>query len=145
MVEDAAAKLGISLYPVEVGGRDDFEGAFAAMARERVDALVVLPDPLTFTARNQVVALAGRYRLPAIYHAREVVEIGGLLSYGVSLEYQFRRAAWYVDKILRGAKPAELAVEQASSLELAINLATAKALGLTIPASLRMRATRVVE
>jgi putative ABC transport system substrate-binding protein len=145
MVEDAAAKLGMRLYPVEVRSRDDFEGAFAAMARERADSLVVLPDPLTFTARDQVVALAAKYRLPAVYHAREVVEIGGLLSYGVSLEYQFRRAAWYVDKILQGAKPANLAVEQASTLELAINLETAKALGLTIPASLRMRATRVVE
>lgn len=89
--------------------------------------------------------MAAKYRLPAVYRAREFVEIGGLLSNGVSLEYQFRRAAWYVDKILRGAKPADLAVEQASTLELAINLETAKALGLTIPASLRMRATRVVE
>jgi len=145
MVEDAATELGMRLYPVEVRGRDDFEGAFAAMAREHADSLVVLPDPLTFTARNQIVALAAKYRLPAVYHAREVVEIGGLLSYGASLEYQFRRAAWYVDKILQGAKPSNLAVEQASALELAINLETAKALGLTIPALLRMRATRVVE
>jgi putative ABC transport system substrate-binding protein len=145
MVEDAAIRLGMTLHPVEVRGRDEFEGAFAAMARGGVDALVVLPDPLTFTARSQVVALAAKYRLPAVYHAKEVVEVGGLLSYGVSLEYQFRRAAWYVDRILKGARPADLAVDQATTLELAINLKTAKALGLTIPASLRMRADRVIE
>lgn len=145
MVEDAAIRLGMTLHPVEVRGRDEFEGAFAAMAREGADALVVLPDPLTFTARSQVVALAAKYRLPAVYHAKEVVEVGGLLSYGVSLEYQFRRAAWYVDRILKGARPADLAVDQATTLELAINLKTAKALGLTIPASLRMRADRVIE
>jgi len=98
-----------------------------------------------FTARTQVVLLATKHRLPAVYHAREFVEIGGLMSYGVSLAYQFRRAAFYVDKILKGAKPGDLAVEQATRFELVINLKTAKALGLTIPPSVLLRADHIIE
>jgi len=145
VVESAAGKLGVSLQVVDARGRNEFEGAFAAMARERVDAVVVLPDPVFFTARAQVVDLATKYRLPAVYHAREFVEIGGLMSYGGSLVYQFRRAAVYVDKILKGAKPGDLAVEQDAKFELAINLKTAKALGLTIPQSLLLRADEVIQ
>lgn len=142
--ESAAAKLGIRLQAVSVRGRDEFEGAFAAMARERADAVVVLPDPLFFTARIQVVALTTRHRLPAVFHAREFVEIGGLMSYGSSLASQFRRAAVYVDKILKGATPGDLPVEQAARFEFVINLKTAKALGLTI-AQLLLRADEVIQ
>jgi putative ABC transport system substrate-binding protein len=145
VVENAARRLRVSLHSVEARGRNEFEGAFAAMARERVDGLVVLPDPMFYTARTQIVLLATKHRLPAVYHAREFVEIGGLMSYGVSLADQFRRAAFYVDKILKGAKPAELAVEQATRFELAINLKTAKALGLTIPRSTLMQADHIIE
>ena len=143
--ENAARKLGVSLRTVEARGRNEFEGAFAAMAREGADAVVVLPDPLFFTARKQVVELTTKYRLPAVYHAREFVEIGGLMSYGVSLSDQFRRAAVYVDRILKGTRPGDLPVEQATKLELVINLKTAQALGLTIPASLQLRADHIIE
>jgi putative tryptophan/tyrosine transport system substrate-binding protein len=139
-VENAARSLDASLRIVEARGRSDLEGAFAEMARQRADALVVQPDPVFFTARRQVVELATRSRLPAIFHAREVVEIGGLMSYGVSLADQFRRAAGYVDRILRGARPGDLAVEQASKFELVVNLKTARTLGLTIPQPLLLRA-----
>ena len=145
IVEGAARRLGVSLQSVEVRGRNEFEGAFAKMARERVDGLVVLPDPVLFTARSQVVLLATKHRLPAVYHAKEFVDIGGLMSYGVSLVYQFPRTAVYVDKILKGAKPGDLPVEQATSLEFAINVKTAAALGLTIPPSVLLRADHVIE
>jgi putative ABC transport system substrate-binding protein len=144
-VESAARNLGLALHVVEARGRDEFEGAFAAMVRERVDGVVVQSDPIFFTARKQIVDLAAKSRLPAVYHASEVVEIGGLLSYGGSLDYQFRRAAVYVDKILRGAKPGDLAVEQSAKIELVVNLKTAKALGLTVPQKLLLRTDRVIE
>jgi putative ABC transport system substrate-binding protein len=130
---------------VEVRGSDEIEGAFATMARERVDALVVLPDPITFTARSQVVLLAAKHRLPVVYWQREYVDAGGLMSYGSDLAHQFRRAAVYVDKILKGAKPGDLPVEQAATFELVINLKTAKALGLGIPPSLQLRANHLIE
>jgi len=143
--ETAAGKLGISLQLVEARGRNEFEGAFAAMSRERADAVVVLPDPVFFTAREQVVELVTKHRLPAVFHAREFVNLGGMMSYGSSLDHQFRRAAVYVDKILKGAKPSELAVEQAAKIDLAINLKTAQALGIAIPPSLRLRADHTIE
>ncbi len=139
-VENAAKSLGVSIQVVEARGRDDFEGAFAAMARERVDGVVVQSDPVFFTARKQVVDLTTKNRLPAVFHAREFVEIGGLMSYGGSLDYQFRRAAVYVDKILKGARPGDLAVEQSVKIDLVINRKTAQALGLTMPPSLLLRA-----
>jgi putative ABC transport system substrate-binding protein len=145
IVESAARKLGVSVQSVEVRGRNEFEGAFAAIARERVDGVVVLPDPIFFTARKQVVELTTKYRLPAVYHAREFVEIGGLMSYGVNFAHQFRRSASYVDKILKGAKPGDLPVEQATRFELVVNLKTAKALGLTIPPSVLLRADHIIE
>jgi putative ABC transport system substrate-binding protein len=98
-VESAARKLAVTLRVLEVRGSDEIEGAFATMARERVDALVVLPDPITFTARSQVVLLAARHRLPVVYWQREYVDAGGLMSYGSDLAHQFRRAAVYVDKV----------------------------------------------
>jgi len=106
---------------------------------------VVLPDPIFFTARKEVVELTAKHRLPAVFHAMEFVQIGGLMSYGSSLDYQFRRAAVYVDKILKGAKPGELAVEQVAKIDVAINLKTARALGVAIPASLRVRADHIIE
>ena len=145
VVESAARKLGVRLQAVEVRGRDEFEGAFVAMTRERADAVVVLGDPIFFTARIQVVALATKHRLPAMFHAREFVDLGGLMSYGSDLTYQFRRAAAYVDNILKGAKPGDLPVEQAAKFELVINLKTAKSLRISIPQSLRLRADQVIE
>jgi len=106
---------------------------------------VVLPDPVLFSARNQVALLAARHRLPAIYFQREHAEGGGLMSYGSNLAHQLRRAAVYVDKILRGAKPGDLAVEQPMNFELVINLKTAKALGLAIPQTLLLQAAQVIE
>ncbi|MEO8410840.1 MAG: ABC transporter substrate-binding protein, partial [Propionivibrio sp.] len=144
-VENAANNMGMKLWVAEVRGRSEFEGAFAAMAREHVDAVIVQADPLFFTARKQVVDLATKYRLPAVFHAREFVEIGGLMSYGGSLDYQFRRAAVYVDKILKGTKPDDLAVEQSMKIDLVINSKTAKALNLAIPQSLLLRADEVIQ
>lgn len=145
VLEDTAGKLGVGVLAVGVRGRDEFEAAFAAIARERVEALVVLPDPVFFTARTLVVQLTTKHRLAAVIHAREFVEIGGLISYWSSLERQFRRAAFYVDKILKGAKPGDLPVEQAAIFELAINVKTARTLGLTIPQHIRISADHVVE
>jgi putative ABC transport system substrate-binding protein len=106
---------------------------------------VVAQDPITLGRRDQVVALAARSRLPAVYGLREFVEAGGLMSYGPKITDQFRVAAVYVDKILKGARPADLPVTQASKLELMVNLKTAKALGLTLPRSLVLRADQVIE
>jgi putative ABC transport system substrate-binding protein len=143
--EIAAKNLGVSLQIMEARGRDDFEGAFATMARERADAVVVQSDLVFFTARKQVVDLTTKYRLPAVFHAREFVEIGGLMSYGGSLDHQFRRAAVYVDKILKGAKPGDLAVEQSAKIDLVINRKTARTFGLTIPRELLLRADQMIE
>jgi putative ABC transport system substrate-binding protein len=145
IVEDAAIKLGLNVQVVEVRGRDEFEGAFAAIVRGRADALVVDSDPVFFTARSQLVGLAAKHQLPAIYQAREFVGIGGLMSYGDNVAYRFRRAAVYVDKIFKGATPADLPVEQATKFELILNLKTAKTLGLTIPQSLLVRADEVIQ
>jgi putative ABC transport system substrate-binding protein len=136
--ERAARALGMQLQILEVTDPNALESAFATIARERVDALIVLPNSARFTAhhRRQIVDLAARSQLPAIYARRGLVEAGGLMSYGASLPALFRRAAVYIDKILKGAKPADLPVEQAMKFELFINLKTAKALGLTIPPSL---------
>lgn len=139
-IEDAARRLGVSVQVVEARGRDDLAPVFATVARERTDAVVVHPDPVFFTARTQVVELVTKHRLPAMFHARELVELGGLISYGSSLTDQFRRVGVYVDRILKGDKPGELAVRQPERYELLINGATAQALGLAIPQSLRIQA-----
>ncbi len=145
VVESAARKLGVTFQSVEVRGRNEFEGAFAAMVRGRADGVLVAADPVLFSARSQVVLLAARNRLPAVYGQREYAEVGGLMSYGPNIAHQFRRAATFVDKILKGAKPGDLPVEQATKFELVINLKTAKALGLTIPQSFLIRADHVIQ
>ena len=143
--EIAGQALGLRVKFVEVGSPDDLGRAFAAMDRDRVDALLVPGDPFLFTERHRVAELAREHRLPGIYSTREFTEAGGLMSYSARLTEQFRRAAVYVDKILRGASPATLPVESPSQYELVINLKTAKALGLTIPPSLLLRADEVIQ
>ena len=125
--------------------RDEFESAFAAMVHERFNGVVVATDPVFVGPRSQVVLLAARSRLPVVYGLREFAEVGGLMSYGPNVAAQFRRAAIYVDKILKGAKAADLPIEQPTTFGLVINLRTAKALGLTIPQSFLQRADQVIQ
>src|SRR5712692_193726 len=143
--EAAGQTLDVRVQVVEIRNRDDLGRAFAAMARDRIDALLVPADPFLFTERQRVAELAREHRLPGMYSTREFAEAGGLMSYSARLSEQFRRAAIYVDKILRGASPATLPVESPSQYELVINLKTAKALGLTIPQSLLLRADEVIQ
>jgi putative ABC transport system substrate-binding protein len=143
--EVAARALGVRLQAVEARGPADFDRAFSDMTRARAGALTVLGSNTFLTERRRLVDLAARNRLPAAYPQREFVDAGGLMSYGSNVADLFRRAATYVDKILKGAKPADLPVEQPTKFELVINLKTAKALGLTIPPSLLGRADQVVE
>ena len=141
----AADALKVRLQILEARGPDDLERAFDAATRERAEAIHVYGDPLTFIHRARIAELAARSRLPALYLFRENVEAGGLMSYGPSQPDIFRRAATYVDKILKGAKPADLPVEQPTKFELVINLKTAKALGLRIPQSVLIRADEVIQ
>ena len=140
-----AHSLGVQLQLLEARGLNEFDGAFAAMARKGAGALLVVVDPVFGLHRTRLVDLAAKSRLPPIYGVREYAETGGLMSYGTDPRDNFRRAATYVDKILKGAKPADLPVEQPTKFELVINLKTAKALGLTIPPSLLGRADQVIE
>ncbi len=142
--EDAANALGVRLQPLEVRRPDDLEGAFRAAARGRAQALIAFRDALVEANRGRILDLGARGRLPTMFEQRDFVEAGGLMSYGPSLPDLFRRAATYVDKILKGAKPADLPVEQPTRFELVINLKTAKALGLTIPQSVMVRADQVI-
>jgi putative ABC transport system substrate-binding protein len=144
-VTDAARSLGLRLVFVEASGPEKLNGAVAAIAKERGAALLVVTDPLFIVYRARVAELAARIQQPAVYSVREFVEAGGLMSYGPTLIAQYRHAAVFVDKILRGAKPADLPVEQPTKYELIINLKTARALGLTIPQSLLQRADEVVK
>jgi putative ABC transport system substrate-binding protein len=144
-VKAAARSLGLELQLVEARGPGDFDRAFAAMAKERVGALFVVTDPVFIPHRARLVSLAAKSRLPSIFTQRADVEAGGLLSYGPSFADMYRRAAAYVDKILKGARPADLPVEQPTKFELVINLKTAKTLGLTIPPSLLQRADEVIQ
>jgi len=141
----AARSLGVQLQILEARGPDDFESAFRAMTRERGGALLVLADGMFFVHRTRIADLAAKQRLPTMFTPREHVDAGGLMVYGPSLRDNFRRAATYVDKILKGAKPADLPVEQPTKFELVINLKTAKALGLTIPQSILIRADHVIQ
>jgi len=143
--EAAARALGVRLQIVEARGPADFDRAFSDMTRARAGALTVLTSGMFTTERRRLVDLAAKNRLPAVYGSREYVDAGGLLSYGPDLADMFRRAATYVDKILKGAKPGDLPVEQPTKFELVINLKTAKALGLTIPPSLLGRADEVIQ
>jgi putative ABC transport system substrate-binding protein len=144
--EEAARQLRLTLLPVPVRDADDIENALGVMAKARAEALIVVgADSFTFNGRQVITARAARLRLPAIYPLREFVEEGGLLSYDASLREQFRRAATYVDKILKGAKPADLPVEQPTKFELLVSLKAAKALGLTIPQSILLQAGEVMQ
>jgi putative ABC transport system substrate-binding protein len=144
-VNVAARSLGVQLQLLEARGPNEFDGAFAAMAKERVGALLVLSDAIFSSHRTRLADLAARSRLPAAYGVRDSVEAGGLMSYGPSFLDSYRRAATYVDKILKGAKPADLPVEQPTKFELVINMKTAKALGLSIPQSLLVRADEIIQ
>ena len=145
--EAEAAARAIRAQPqfVEARGPGDLDEAYAEMVRARANALTVLPSTMFFTEQRRLADLAAKNRLPAVYPLREFVEAGGLMSYGPHVGDLFRRAATYVDKILKGTKPGELPVEQPTKFELVINLKTAKALGLTIPQSLLLRADQVIE
>jgi putative ABC transport system substrate-binding protein len=144
-MESAAAAMGVTLIPVETRTPADLDPVFPALARERVDIVIVLRDPLFFTRRRTIAAAGLAARLPTIYAFRESVEDGGLISYGINIAQNFRRAADYVVKILKGAKPGDLPVEFPTKLELVINLPTAKALGLDVPPTLLARADEVIE
>jgi putative ABC transport system substrate-binding protein len=144
-IRGAARSLGIQLLLLAARGPGEFDGAFATMARERVGALFVVTDPAFSPHRARLADLAAQNRLPSIFTQREDAEAGALMSYGPSLSDLWRRGATYVDRILRGARPADLPVEQPTKFELIINLKTARALGLTIPPSLLQRADQVIQ
>ena len=143
-VNVAARSLGVQLQLLEARGPNEFDGAFAAMAKERVGALLVLSDAIFGSHRTRLADLAARSRLPAAFGVRDDVEAGGLMSYGPSILDSYRQAATYVDKILKGAKPADLPVEQPMKFELVLNLKTAEALGLTIPPLILFQADEVI-
>jgi putative ABC transport system substrate-binding protein len=144
-IREAAPALGLTLVPVEARGLDSLEQAFATMVRERAQMLAVLSDGVLFNCRGQIGVMALGNRLPAIAAAREYAEAGLLLTYGIDLRDQFRQSAVFVDKILKGAKPADLPVEQPTKFELVVNLKTAKALGIDVPPTLLARADEVIE
>ena len=144
-LQAAARGLRLTLQLVEVQGPNEFERAFADMMRERPDALIVTADSSHQLRQAWIVDFAAKWRPPAMYQLKEYVETGGLMSYGASITDNYRGAATYVDKILKGAKPADLPVAQPTKFDLVINLKTAKALGLTIPPSLLLRADQVIE
>jgi putative tryptophan/tyrosine transport system substrate-binding protein len=143
--QDAATKLGVAIKSVGVHDLISFDAAFAMIASEPIDALLTLVDPFTLQNRKRIVDFAAQQRLPAIYETGEFVETGGLISYGPNQPIIEQRAAEYVDKIFKGAKPADLPVEQPTKFEMLINMKTANALGLPIPSSIMLRADRVVE
>jgi len=143
--EVAARALGVRFQLVEARGTADFDGVFSELTNARAGGLVVLSTPMFSSERTRLVDLAARHRLPTMFSFRSYVDAGGLMSYGPNVADLFRRAATFVDKILKGAKPVDLPVEQPTKFELVINLKTAKALGLTIPQSLLQRADQVIE
>jgi putative tryptophan/tyrosine transport system substrate-binding protein len=144
-VEAAARALGVRLQTLEARNHQEIERAFAAMIRERAGALLILPDAIFQTQRRQIAELAAKGRLPAVGRMREDAEAGCLMAYGANYRDLVRRAATFVDKILKGAKPADLAIEQPTKFELVINLKAAKAIGLTIPPSLLQRADQIID
>jgi putative ABC transport system substrate-binding protein len=144
-VEAAAPAFGIQIQPVEVARPDDFDNAFSTVSKERADALFIIRSPFFRPYLNRVTDFAEKSRLPTMYDDSDFVEAGGLMSYGASLADMSRRAAYYVDKILKGTKPADLPVEQPTKFELVINLKTAKQIGLTIPPNVLVRADRVIK
>jgi putative ABC transport system substrate-binding protein len=144
-LQEAAPALGLTLQPLEVRELGEFEGAFIAISRERADALFGAPGVLTFKHQKTVVGLAAKSRIPTLWGHRQFVDVGGLMSYAVNFYDQCRRAATYVDQILKGAKPGDLPVQQPTKFEFILNLKTAKELGIEIPATLLARADEVVE
>jgi putative ABC transport system substrate-binding protein len=141
----AAQSLGVEIHVAEVQGPDRFESAFAAIAAAHAGALIVLGDGMLYSQQPRIVTFAAASHLPALFGEKEGAEAGGLIAYGPSIPASFRRAAAYVDKILRGAKPADLPVEQPTKFELVVNLQTARAIGVTIPTSILLRADEVIE
>jgi putative ABC transport system substrate-binding protein len=144
-IEAGARSLGLSLTHLEIRDAHDIEPAFSVAVKKRVDAVMPVSSALLDAEKQRLVTLAAKHRLPTMYEHRPFPEAGGLMSYGPDIQDVFRRAATYVDKILKGARPADLPVEQATKLELVINLKTARTLGLTIPQSLLARADQVIE
>jgi putative tryptophan/tyrosine transport system substrate-binding protein len=143
--QEAARALGVTLHSVEVRRPHDFAQAFAALTEARPDALITFTESLTIGHRHQIVDFATQHRLPMVSEIREFAEAGGLMTYGPSVPDLFRRAAYYVDRILKGATPADLPVEQPMKFELVINLKTAKTLGLTISPTLLFQADEVIQ
>ena len=141
----AAQSLGVEIHVAEVQGPDRFESAFAAIKAARAGALIVLPDGMLYSQHPRIVTFSAASHLPALFGQKEVVEAGGLIAYGPNIPASFRRSAAYVDKILQGAKPADLPVEQPTIFELVVNLETARAIGLTVPASILLRADEEIE
>ena len=144
-IEDAARTLGMQLQLVPADGHDDIASAFSMMAKEHAGAFIVMPSPMLFGEHRRIVELAAINRLPGMYQAREFVDVGGLMSYGANLDDLFRRTAPYVDKVLKGAKPADLPVERPTKFELVINLRAARAVGLTINRDILLVADEVIE
>jgi putative ABC transport system substrate-binding protein len=143
--QQPARQLGIQLHSLEVRSPNELDKAFEAATRARAGALAILPDPVITTSLKRIVDFAAKSRLPSIYQSSEFADAGGLVTYGPNRAELFRRAATYVDKILKGTKPGDLPVEQPTKLELVVNLKTAKALGLNMPREIIARATRVIE
>jgi putative ABC transport system substrate-binding protein len=143
--EEAGRRLGLQLDTVEVLQPAELDAAFARMTARKAQAVLLLPHPMFVAQRKRIAELAARYRLPAIYHLKEFVEVGGLMSYAPDVAHMSRQAAVYVDRILKGAKPGDLPVEQPTKFELVVNVKTAKALGITIPESMLLRADEVIK
>jgi putative ABC transport system substrate-binding protein len=143
--KNVAPAVGMDIRSMEVSNLRDMEAAFDAVNRERPDGILLLVDPLTLSLRDRIVEFAREKRLPAIYETREFVDVGGLMSYGPNVLAQNRRAAVYVDKILKGAKPGDLPIEQPTQIELVVNLRTARALGISIPQSILATADQIIQ
>jgi len=143
--EQAARALGLQLRPIPVATPGEIHAGFEAAVAGGAEALVVLPDGMFWNERGRIVALAAQYRVPVMYEEREYANDGGLISYGRNVSENFRQAAGYVDKILKGAKPGDLPIQQPTRFELVVNLKTAQGLGLTIPPSILDRADEVIE
>ena len=144
-IQEAARSLGLQIQVIKASTSRDIDVAFATLIRDRADALFVVPDAFFVSRRVQLATLAARHAIPATYPSREVVEVGGLMSYGTSIVDTYRQAGVYTGQILRGAKPADLPVLQPSKFEFVINLQTARALGIEVPNSIQLLADEVID